>query len=143
MPRQPPTLVNTAVTYTATTRNGVNTRYRWYFDDGSETAWSLTVDHAHLHQPDDLLGHGHGDATIAATEQTQTFSQTIHLPMTADRPANSEHASAARRTAGSGSSTRTTIRSAFSTRSTNAKLAEIAVGTAPRTVASPPVAHAG
>ena len=41
---------NTPVSYTATTRNGINTQYRWYFDDGTETGWSTSpaVD-AHVH----------------------------------------------------------------------------------------------
>src|SRR4030095_15116337 len=38
---QLPKLAATAVTFTATARNGVNVRYKWYFDDGTpETPYS-------------------------------------------------------------------------------------------------------
>ena len=47
MPKQPPNVFGTPVTYTATVQNAINPEFKWFFDDGTETGWSSspTVTH--------------------------------------------------------------------------------------------------
>jgi hypothetical protein len=101
--------------YTATARNGINTQYRWYFDDGSETGWSSSPSVTpHVLAPSSSGCHGHREGR-SRRQQTQTFSQLVHLPLTSGRPAVSSGTSRSA-PAGSGSSTRTTTLSARSAR---------------------------
>ena len=39
MPLQAPALAGAPVTYTATAHNGINTQFKWFFGDGSESPW--------------------------------------------------------------------------------------------------------
>jgi large repetitive protein len=140
MPNASPALVNTPVNYTATTRNGIGTKYRWQFGDLSETEWSSspTVEHSFA-QP------GMYWVTLMArddrgTELTRNFSQTVHLPLTAGRPASSSSLALGNGRLWIVNADNDTV-SVFDAAS-NQKLAEIPVDTAPRTVALSPAGDA-
>ncbi|GFE89875.1 PA14 domain-containing protein [Steroidobacter agaridevorans] len=137
-----PRLAGSTVTYTATSSNAQNPRFRWYFDDGSSaTGWSTasSVDHVFT-QP------GVYYVTVTAVddrgvEVSETFVQTIHLPLTANRPTASTNILTEPR--GTANARVWVVNQDNNTVSvfdavTNAKVAEIAVGTAPRTLAIAP-----
>ena len=136
-----PSLANTSVTYTASA-TGSNVRYSWYFDDGTaQTAFSSSPSISHT-----FAAPGIYYITVTAVDdsspaQTQTAAQIIYLAATANRPTNSSNMAFEPR---SGSNSRIWVVnqdndtvSAFDA-VTNAKLAEIAVGTAPRSIARAP-----
>jgi YVTN family beta-propeller protein len=142
MPSQAPRVTNSAVTYTASTQNAISPQYKWFFDDGTpETAYSgsATITHA-------FAIPGVHYVTVTATDsrniaQVQTFAQTVYLPLTANRAVASGNIAYEAR---SGSNSRVWVVNqdndsvtAFDV-VTNAKLAEIAVGAAPRTLAVSP-----
>ncbi len=135
-------LAGSVVTYTAVATGGVNVRYKWQFGDGTpETAPSdsASIDHA-------FSAPGIYFVTLTVTDDVaapfiQQFVQTIHLPLT---PA------AARSSANIAYETRTTGNSrvwvvnqdnnsvSVFDAVTYARLAEVAVGLAPRSVAIAP-----
>ena len=89
MPAAAPVTVNTPVTYTATTRNGINTQYKWLFGDGSETGWSSEASVTHAFASPTLYW-----VTVIArddrgTELVQNFLQMVHLALAAGRAASS------------------------------------------------------
>jgi YVTN family beta-propeller protein len=52
MPKQPPNVFGTPVTYTASVQNAINPQFKWFFDDGTETVWSSSPSVTHsLHTP--------------------------------------------------------------------------------------------
>ena len=126
------------VTYTASSANGTNVQYKWFFDDGTPTtdySSSATISHTFA-QP------GVYYVTVTALSdgspaQSETVTQTIHLPLTANRPTAS--ATSPTRIAPAGNrvwvvnqdNDSVTVFNA----ATNAKVAEITVGIGP--------AHAG
>lgn len=135
----PPQPVNTPLQYTASANNGVNPRFKWLFGDNTpETAYSATptVEHTFT-QPGIYV------VTLTAiddrgVEQSLTFVQAIHLPLTASRPAVSmnilyEPAGGRVWTVNQDNDTVSVFNA-----STNAKVAEIAVGAAPRSLALAP-----
>ena len=143
-PLSPPTatLAGTAVSYTASSSNGINARYSWNFDDGSaQTAYSASPAVTHT-----FATPGIYYVTVTAIDdftaaQTQTVAQTIYLAATANRPVNSSSIAYEPR---SGSNSRVWVVNqdndsvtAFDA-VTNAKLAEIPIGTAPRSIARAP-----
>ncbi|HZF24863.1 MAG TPA: galactose oxidase-like domain-containing protein, partial [Steroidobacteraceae bacterium] len=143
-PLSPPTatLAGTAITYTASSSNGINARYSWNFDDGSaQTAYSSTPSITHT-----FAAPGIYYVTVTALDdftaaQTQTVAQTIYLAATANRPTNSSSIAYEQRAAGNSriwvvnqDNDSVTAFDAV----TNGKLAEIAVGTAPRSIARAP-----
>jgi YVTN family beta-propeller protein len=136
MPQQPPRLVNTAVTYTAASRNGVNTQYKWYFDDGSETGWSASPSVTHTFSRPTIFWVAVTAKDDRGIEQTQTFSQMIHLPLTAQKPAVSGNLALAGGRLWVVNQDNDTV-SVFDLAS-NQKLAEIPVGGAPRAIAVAP-----
>jgi len=142
MPSQTPRLTNSAATYTASTQNANNPLYKWFFDDGTpETAYSSSPTIAHA-----FASPGVYYVTVTATDsrgiaQAQTFAQTVYLAPTANRPTASSNIAYESR---SGSNSRVWVANqdndtvtAFDA-VTNAKLAEIIVGSAPRTLAISP-----
>lgn len=142
MPQQPPRLVATPVTYTASASGGTNVRYKWHFDDGTpETPYSSSASVTHT-----FTSPGIYFVTLTVNDDLnvpsiQTFVQTIHLPLTPTRPRSSSNIAYETR---SGENARTWIVnqdndtvSVFDA-VTNAKSAEIPVGAAPRTVAVAP-----
>ena len=142
LPPATATLVGNAVTFTASSSNGVNARYSWDFDDGSgQTAYSSSPSTTHT-----FAAPGVYYVAVTAVDdftpaQTQTVAQTIYLAATANRPTNSSSIAYEPR---SGSNSRIWVVNqdndsvtAFDA-VTNARLAEIPVGTAPRSIALAP-----
>jgi len=142
LPSPPVQLVGDAVTFTASATGGSNLQYKWYFDDGTpETALSSepAVTHSFA-QP------GIYYVTVTAIDdsglpQTQTVVQTVHLPLTANRPAVSSNVLFEDRAAANDrlwvvNQDNDSV-SVFDV-VTNSKLAEVAVGAAPRTLAIAP-----
>ena len=134
-------LLGGQATYTAGISNGQNAQVRWDFDDGSPvTEWSTatTVNHT-FSRP------GVYYVTVSAIDDrgvpvSQTFVQAVHLPLTANRPTASSSIAWEPRAAGdrvwvvNQDNDTASVFNAV----TNAKIAEIAVGTAPRSVAVAP-----
>jgi len=89
MPLQPARLVNTAGTYTAVSSGGVNPQYRWYFDDGTETGWSSSATVTHTYSRPSIYWVTVTVKDDRGLQATQTFSQLIHLPLTAGQPSAS------------------------------------------------------
>ena len=137
MPQQPPNVFGTPVTYTATVQNAINPEFKWFFDDGTETGWSSSpTRHAHLYAAVDVLGERDRPGTIAGVEQSQTFSQLVHLPLTAAPPVISGQMALGGGRLWVVNQDNDTV-SVFNT-ANNQKLAEIAVGAAPRALAFAP-----
>ncbi len=140
-PPPAPMLLGGHATYTASITNGQNAQVRWDFDDGSPvTEWSTETSVSHT-----FTRAGVYYVTVSAIDDrgvvvSQTFVQVVHLPLTAN-PANASGSIAFEpRAAGN----RVWIvnqdndtASVFNATS-NAKIAEIAVGAAPRAVAIAP-----
>ncbi|HKU12797.1 MAG TPA: PA14 domain-containing protein [Steroidobacteraceae bacterium] len=142
-PPAPPAamLLGGQATYTATVTNGENAQVRWDFDDGTPaTDWSSEASVSHT-----FTRPGVYYVTVTAIDDrgvpvSQTFVQTVHLPLTANRPTASSSIAFETRAAGNrvwvvnaDNDTATVINAV-----TNAKVAEVAVGTAPRSVAVAP-----
>jgi YVTN family beta-propeller protein len=136
---QPPQLAGTEVTFTANARNGVNTRYKWYFDDGTpptEYDPSPTITHT-------FTEGGVYFVTVTAVDErgqelVQGVVQAIHLPATANAPAYSRNIlyvpSTDRLWVVNQDNNSVTVFNAL----TNARLKQIAVGAAPRSLALAP-----
>jgi YVTN family beta-propeller protein len=142
MPPQTSQLADSAVTYTAGAHGGVNVRYKWEFGDGSpETAYAPTPSTVHT-----FTSPGIYFVTLTVTDDLgvpaiQRFVQTIHLPPTAQRGRNSANVMYEPRT---GANSRLWVVnqdndsvSVFDA-VTNARLAEVTVGAAPRSIAIAP-----
>ncbi len=136
-----PSQVGSAATFSATA-SGVNVRYRWDFGDGTPlTAWSASGSITHTY-----ANPGVYFVTVHATddrgiEQSRTFMHNAHLALTAGRPTMSttlllepRGTGNARLWAVNQDNDSVTVFDA----ATRAKLAEIAVGAAPRTLALSP-----
>lgn len=138
----PPKPVNTAIAYTASVNNGLNPRFKWLFGDGTaETAYatSATASHAFA-QP--------GVYVVKVTviddrgiEQSTTFAQAIHLPSTPNRPVASMNLAYETRT--NANNRLWVVNQDNDSVSlfdvvTNAKVAEINVGSKPRSIAVAP-----
>jgi YVTN family beta-propeller protein len=142
MPTLPsPMLSGGDATYTASVINGVNARVRWDFDDGTPItpySTSTTISHTFTHP-------GLYYVTVTAIDDrglpvSQTFVQVVHLPLTANRPNSSSSVAWEARAAGNrvwvvnqDNDTASVLNAV-----TNAKVAEVNVGAAPRTVAVAP-----
>jgi large repetitive protein len=135
-----PKLVGAEVTYTAAAHGGTNVMYSWFFDDGTPATpfgSSPTITHAFAHA-------GIFYITVTATADgssalSQTVAQTVHLPATANRPSISSNIlfdgnAGGRIWVANQDNSSVSVFSA----SSNAKLAEIAVGAGPRTLAVAP-----
>jgi YVTN family beta-propeller protein len=140
-PPPPPMLSGGSATYTANVANGLNARVRWDFDDGTPvTPYSTSTSITHTFtQP------GVYYVTVTAIDDrnlpvSQTFVQVVHLPLTANRPNSSSSIAWEARAAGN----RVWVVNADNDSAsvfnavTNAKVGEVNVGTAPRTVAVAP-----
>jgi len=129
----------TAATFTASTQGGTNVLYQWSFGDGTgDTAWSPSATASHS-----FVNPGTYSVTLRVTDtsqivQTRSFLQTVYLPATANKPSASSNIVI--QTPASGNPRLWVVNqdndsvSAFDT-VTRAKLAEVAVGTAPRSIA--------
>lgn len=136
-----PVLNGNTATYTANVTNGLNARVRWDFDDGTPvTAYSTnpTITHTFTHP-------GVFYVTVTAIDDrglpvSQTFVQIVSLPLTANRPNSSSSMAWETRAGGNrvwvvnqDNDTASVLNA-----TTNAKVGEVNVGTAPRTVAIAP-----
>jgi len=129
-------------TFTAQAANGVNPRFKWNFGDGTpETAWSSATSITHT-----FAAPGRYLVTLTATDDTDSivtssFYQAIHAPLTASKPRTS--ASIAFEDLATGNdrvwcvNTDNNSVSAFDV-VTNARYAEVNVGTAPHALALAP-----
>ena len=142
LPLQAPRLNGSTATFEAVVSGAINPQYRWFFDDGTPlTDWSAepTIDHIFA-QP------GIYYVTLTVTDdrgiqQLSTTAVTVHFPLTPNRPVASGNL-AYSGIGGAGSrlwvvnqdNNSVSVFDAV----TNARLAEIAVGLAPRSVAIAP-----
>ena len=128
-------------TFTASS-NGINPRYKWSFGDGTaETAYSTSPTATHAYSAPGLYYVTVTAIDDRGVEQRQTVLQTIYLPLTAQKPSASSNIAVESR---AGNNDRLWVVnqdndtvSVFDA-ITRAKLAEIAVGSAPRTIAVAP-----
>jgi YVTN family beta-propeller protein len=136
-----PMLSGGQATYSVTVINGQNARVRWDFDDGTPVtpySTSTTISHTFTHP-------GVYYVTVTAIDDrglpvSQTFVQFVHLPLTANRPNASSNIAFETRAAGNRVwvvNQDNDTASVFNA-STTAKIAEVNVGAAPRTVAVAP-----
>jgi YVTN family beta-propeller protein len=142
-PPPPPTaLAGDAVTFTVGSSNGVNPLYRWNFDDGTpETGWSTSTSVTHTFAAPGIYYVAVTATDDGGTVLGHTVTQVVHLPLTARRPTASANIAFEDR---SGTSDRVWVVNqdndsvtAFDA-TTSAKVAEIAVGAAPRSIAVAP-----
>jgi YVTN family beta-propeller protein len=141
LPSTTPRLANTEITFTASARNGVNTRYKWYFDDGTpETPYSSSPSITHT-----FSGGGVYFVTVTAVDERnleliQGVVQAIYLPATTNRPAVSSNiaytqvGSTKRLYIVNQDNSSVTVFNAAS----NARLKQLTVGAAPRSLAVAP-----
>jgi YVTN family beta-propeller protein len=135
-------LAGGGVTFTVGSTNGVNPRYRWNFDDGTpETAWTSNSSVTHT-----FTTPGIYYVAVTATDDSgtvigYTLTQVVHLPLTANRPTASANIAYEDRTGASDrlwvvnqDNDSVTVFDA----ATYAKLAEISIGVAPRSIAVAP-----
>jgi YVTN family beta-propeller protein len=141
LPSATPRVTGVPVTYVATSHHGTNVQYSWFFDDGTpatEFGSSPTIEHTFAHP-------GIYYVTVTASSegspaQSETVTQVIHLPLTANRPTMSSNivfdgnTAAGRVWVANQDNNSVSVFSAAS----HAKLAEIAVGASPRTLAVAP-----
>ncbi len=129
-------------TFTAASSNGINPRYKWNFGDGSaETAYSTSPTATHVYNAPGLYFVTLTVTDDRGVEQRVTVLQTIYLPLSAAKPSGSSNIVVEPR---SGANARLWVVnqdndtvSVFDA-VTRAKQAEIAVGSAPRTIAVAP-----
>jgi YVTN family beta-propeller protein len=140
-PPPSPLLSGATATFTASITNGLNARVRWDFDDGTPVtpySTSTSITHTFTHP-------GVFYVTVTAIDDrnlpvSQTFVQVVQLPLTANRPRSSSSIAFETRAGGNRvwvvnqDNDTVSVLNAV----TNAKVGEVAVGTAPRTVAVAP-----
>ncbi len=141
-PLQPaPALVGTTVTFTARSSNGINTRYRWFFDDGTGTTrWSTNTEVTHTFNTPGIHYVTVSTVDDRGIEQSETVVQTVHLPLTALAPAISSNIAV--ETAAQGGRVWVVNQdddtvSVFDG-ATRVRLQKITVGSAPRSIAVAP-----
>lgn len=132
-----PQPVNTPVSLTASVTNGTNPRYKWSFGDGTpETAYSSTAAITHNFTAPGLYVVRVTVTDNSGATNTETFTQAIYLPHTANRPTQSGNMAISTNRLWVVNQDNDTV-SVFNT-STNAKLAEVIVGKSPRAIAIAP-----
>jgi YVTN family beta-propeller protein len=142
IPPPSPRIVGDAVTFSVGVTGGSNVQYSWDFDDGTpSTGFSSSPSVAHT-----FARPGVYYVTVTVVDdsglpQSKTVVQTIHLPLTANRPAVSSNIALEDRAAANDrlwvvNQDNDTV-SVFDA-VTNAKVTEINVGVAPRTIAIAP-----
>ena len=137
-----PKPVNSSVAYTASISNGVNPRYKWLFGDGTaETAYSTSPNVTHVFAQPGIYMVKMTATDDRGVEQSVFFAQAIHLPKNTNTPTASTNIVFENRPAANGRVWTTNQDndsvSVFDA-VTNAKVAEIAVGKAPRSLAIAP-----
>jgi YVTN family beta-propeller protein len=137
-----PTVIGAPVTFTATATNGVGTEFTWFFDDGSvQTGLSSDPSTTHVFNKPGLYWVTVTAIDARGQRQSQTFLHRVHLPLTAAKPTASSNIAFARAPDGTGrvwtvnqDNNSVSVLDA----ATSARLAEITVGTAPRSLAIAP-----
>jgi YVTN family beta-propeller protein len=141
LPAPHPVQLDTQVAFEAHA-NGINTRYKWSFGDGTpDSDWSSSGAASHRFTRAGVFYVTVTAADDRGQEQRHTFLQIVHLPLTPNRP-NASSSVAFERPAGGTARVWVVNQdndsvTAFDAASGN-KLAEVAVGTAPRTIALAP-----
>ena len=141
-PPPAPIQAGAEITLEASVTGGTDVMFKWDFDDGSpETPYSPSPSISHV-----FPGPGIYYVTVTAVDaggipQTTTVVVTVHLPLTPNRPAVSSNLAIEDRATGSDrlwvvNQDNDSV-SVFDT-ATNAKVAEITVGSAPRSLAIAP-----
>jgi len=139
LPAITPVQTGLSSSFTATTHGGTNVVYRWNFGDGTgDTAWSSSPTVSH-----NFSSPGTYNVTLSVTDdsqvlQTRSFIQTVYLPATANKPNASSNI--AIETPATGNPRLWVVNQDNDTVSvfdtiTRAKLGEVSVGAAPRSVA--------
>jgi YVTN family beta-propeller protein len=127
------TLAGGSATFTASA-NGSNTLYKWDFGDGTpETAWSGSPSASHVYTQPGLYTVTVTAIDDGGIEQRASVLQAIHLPLTAGAPTGSSPIVLAGGRLWVVNPDNDSV-SVFDT-GTRARLAEIVVGSAPRTLA--------
>ncbi len=144
MPTPPaPTLAGGTASFTAGASTTLfNPRYKWSFGDGTaETAYSTSPGATHTYAAPGLYYVTVTAIDDRGVESRQTVQQAIYLPLTANRPSASTNLLVEPRTGGNArvwvANQDNDSVSVFDA-VTRAKLAEIAVGASPRTLARAP-----
>lgn len=138
----PPKVVNSAINYTASVNNGINPRYKWLFGDNTpETAYSTSPTSNHTFTQPGIYVIKVTATDDRGVEQSTNFVQAIHLPLTANRAVASMNIAYEVRSGANGrvwavNQDNDTV-SVFDA-VTNSKVAEINVGSKPRSVAVAP-----
>lgn len=140
-PPPAPVLLGTTITFNGAVENGINPLFRWNFGDGSpETPWSTSPQASHQ-----FAEPGVYTVTLTAVddrgiETRRSFLQAVHLPLTAGRPTASTPVTVENNAAGARVWMVNADNNSVSVfdHATHARIAEIAVGTAPRSVAVAP-----
>ena len=138
LPAAAPVVSGANATFTAST-NGNNTLFKWSFGDGTaETAYASSPTASHTYAQAGLYYVTVTAIDDRGIEQRQTILQTIYLPATPTTPSASSNLLVEPRSTGNNrlwvvnqDNDSVTVFDAVS----NAKLAEVAVGTGPRTLA--------
>ena len=137
LPAATPKPTGTPVTYTATANNGVNVLYSWFFDDGTPaTDFSSSPTATHTFTQPGVYYVTVTASSEGSPAQSQTVTQMIHLPLTANRPTQSANIAFTSGRVWVVNQDNNSV-SVFDA-STNAKVKEIAVGSGPRTLAVAP-----
>lgn len=135
-PTPAPTLAGSAITLEASATGGTDLQFKWDFDDGSPaTSYSPSPAISHVFAQPGIYYVTVTAIDAGGIEQVTTVVVAVHLPLTANRPTISGNIAIEDRI---GSNDRLWVVnqdndsvSVFRT-DTNAKVAEIAVGTSPR-----------
>jgi len=138
LPPPVPLQSGTTVTFTATA-SGFNTLYKWNFGDGSaETAWSSSGSAAHQYTQAGVFYVTVTAIDDRGVETRQTFLQMVYLPSTVQRPTGSSNLIYEQPASGNArvwvvnqDNDSVTVFDAV----TRARLREISVGAAPRSIA--------
>jgi YVTN family beta-propeller protein len=141
-PPPAPAVAGSTVTFSASVTGGTGIQYQWDFDDGTPlTAFSSSSTIQHQYTQPGIYYVMVTARDAGGTMQSTTFMQLVHWPLTANRPAVSANIAFDDRPSGVDrvwvvNQDHNSV-SAFNA-GTNAKLATIAVGTAPRALAVRP-----
>jgi YVTN family beta-propeller protein len=132
-----PQAVNTTVNLTASVSNGTNPKFKWSFGDGTpETDYSSTAAISHTYTAPRLAVVRVTVLDQSGITNTATFIQAIYLPHTTNQPTLSANMAVSTNRLWVVNQDNDTV-SVFNT-DTNGKLAEIAVGKSPRSIAIAP-----
>ena len=142
IPSPAPTLAGSAVTFTASVTGGSNVQYSWFFDDGSSaTGWSSQPGVTHTFTEPGVYYVTVTVRDDSGLPQSKTIVQAVHLPLTANRPTASSSIAFEDRAAANDrvwvvnpDNDSVSVFDAV----THAKVGEVAVGTAPRSIAIAP-----